>query len=118
MPLTQAAITRPGGQIMASKSKFPIEPTQPEQRLQDGAAFAEASRRSSVRHRVSRIAQALRIPEAVLYDKTNAVMTSLGTSVTKDCLDVECATLLQAYKRIDDPAIRYSLLTLVQQVKR
>lgn len=100
---------------MASKSKSSFDNAQPEHRWDDGARPVEMSGRSATRHLVSRIAQALQIPETVFYKAPDAVEPRFESSGSCDGLDIECAALLQAYRRIPDPVNRQRLLSLVQK---
>ncbi|MGF6250000.1 hypothetical protein ABID82_004674 [Methylobacterium sp. PvP062] len=61
---------------------------------------------------LGRVAEALGMPLATLYDPPSATM--LAADATSD-LDHECEALLHAYKRISDPG-RRRLLDLVQEV--
>ena len=58
---------------------------------------------------LQRIAEALQVPSAALYDLPNAVDTTSSAGVEDE------RVLLQAYRYIRDPAERRRLLSLVQE---
>ena len=63
---------------------------------------------------LSRIADALQVPQAALYD-SQAVSEGEEASGTAADLDSECLALLQAFRRIRSVEERRRLLTLVQE---
>jgi hypothetical protein len=67
---------------------------------------------------LDRIADALQVPPAVLYNPPDAVTATprvAGNPALDTELDRECAALLSAYGRIQDPSERQRLLALVQE---
>ena len=66
---------------------------------------------------VDRIAEALQVSHAVLYQPPNAVVSVRGEVNDGNAaanLDQECAALLGAYQSIQDPAVRRQLLAVVE----
>jgi hypothetical protein len=67
---------------------------------------------------VDRIAEALQVPPAVLYNPPDALAAAprvAGDHTLSTDLDRECAALLGAYRRIRDLSERQRLLALVQE---
>lgn len=71
----------------------------------------------AARHLVGRIASALQIPEATLYNLPDAAAPVRQASFTGKGsvdLDRQCDALLRAFRSIDNPEMRRRLLSLVQ----
>ena len=91
--------------------------------LEHGDSYgSEASPPSGVRRLVGRIAEALQVPPATLYEvpnlKTLPLAPITGIITTDADLDAECAALSRAYRLIRDSAERRRLLALVHEMAR
>lgn len=67
---------------------------------------------------IGRIAEALQVSPAALYNPLEAVAIGRGADTDKassTSLDQDCLALLHAYRRIQDPKERQRLLALVQE---
>jgi hypothetical protein len=101
---------------MMSKSTPPIvfDVDEPGDDIPD---HGTAPARSSTRRLLSRIAKALQVPEAVLYDLPNARASTRAAAPDRlDVveLEIECTALLEAYRRIDDPGMRHRILRIAE----
>ncbi|MGU3665574.1 hypothetical protein ACLBX9_15445 [Methylobacterium sp. A49B] len=77
-----------------------------------GTAASERARRVRL---LRRVADALQVPESSLYDTVRGPLPPEdGSSATDEDRERQCAALLRAYRRIQDPAERRRLLELVQ----
>ena len=78
----------------------------------------EAAQSDGVEHQtlVMRIAEALQVPTNTFYAQPDGArpMGECPAPADAAALDAECATLLEAYRRIRDPFKRQQLLLLVQ----
>ncbi|MGE8130614.1 hypothetical protein ACQKQD_26910 [Methylobacterium sp. NPDC080182] len=101
---------------MGSKSP-PVRKTSHGERGENEAFEHRVSQRPPAgRHLVTRIAEALQLPEQVLYAPAHKV-TPYQASESKAAINpaVECDALLSAYNRIQDPEERRRVLLLVQE---
>jgi hypothetical protein len=86
-------------------------------RASDFAAVTRtaASERARRMRLLRRVADALQVPEASLYATVRGPLASDdGSSGDDRDRESQCAALLLAYRRIQDPAVRRRLLELVQ----
>ncbi|WP_267360939.1 hypothetical protein [Methylobacterium sp. GC_Met_3] len=84
---------------------------------EDRSGYPASSKGTRHSKLLSRIADALQVPQAALYQPPNAV--TLGRGAHGDGaadLDRDCAALLHAFRRIGDLEERHRLLALVQAV--
>lgn len=76
---------------------------------------AAASERARLQRLLRRVADALQVPEASLYDAVaRSSPTKTGSDAPGDDLASQCAALERAFRRIRDPEERRRLLALVQ----
>lgn len=77
------------------------------------AAAAERSRKTRL---LTRIADALRMSQAALYEKANApIKLEVDATRRESDLDEACAALVHAYRGIHDHEMRLRILNLVQE---
>ena len=103
---------------MASKTKPPTKPGVADSRPDETVDSATAPNPSSARRLVSRIAQALQISEAALFNPHDTLRPPRRTDEIEALeagLDAECAALLSAYRRIGDPEVRLRVQFLVRE---
>lgn len=98
--------------LMGSKMP-PKKPVQNNER-EDSAASVGLSSGETRNRLLGRIAGALQVPQAMLYDPHSPTPSEGGDAGGTD-LDGECLALLQAFRRIRDPEERRRLLMLVQE---
>ncbi|GJE14614.1 hypothetical protein [Methylobacterium longum] len=82
----------------------------PEESLLGRSGLLKASAKNQL---LGRIAEALQVPEAVLYNPPNAVDPQMHATA-EAALSIEGAELLRAYMRISDPEERRRILALVK----
>jgi hypothetical protein len=103
---------------MGSKAPIVRKPSQgeaPEERLLGRSDLLKAPAKNEL---LGRIADALQVPPAVLYNSPTAITPARTANIdgsTDNNLDQNCEALLHAYRRIRDPEMRHRLLTLVQE---
>lgn len=100
-------------------SKAPIARNSPEEGRAEESHFggADVLKASAKNQLVGRIAEALKVSLSELYNPPNAIAPARGAGINDQLstgLDQDCEALLQAYRRVSDPAERQRLLTLVQ----
>jgi hypothetical protein len=104
---------------MGSKSPIVRKPSQGALQKREPVTGTTPKDISPTRLLMGRIASALQVSEAALYDLPNAVTPSrsAGTAGTLALNHKQdCEALLRAYRRIRDPEERQRLLALVEEV--
>jgi hypothetical protein len=103
---------------MGSRSPLPRKPPQGELKEREILGCPTREEGSATRLLVERIASALHVSPAVLYNPPSAVAPTRGADNgdrPSASLDRECEALLYAYRRIRDPKERQRLLALVDE---
>ena len=102
---------------MGSKAPVARKPSQDDPPEESRFGAADLLKTSTRNQCLERIADALQVPAAMLFNPPNAVIPArvVGGAPNHD-LDQECEALLHAYRCISDPAERQRLLSLVQAI--